>query len=201
MNDTACDPLSAATAGLGGMLSTIPYTLPLLPKLNSTILSSITPTSPSYPFYHTSNPRIFSFISDHWLALASPIIVYWVLSLAFHALDVAQIPYFESKRIHESPEVLSRNKATVMQVVNAVVLQQVIQTILGFFWMDAEPSQHEMWKDDLQEMAKLSGVVGQAVVLILGERTGQSLLMKHGKDIVSWTYWWGVPLVQFYLAL
>lgn len=88
-----------------------------------------------------------------------------------------------------------------MQVVNAVVLQQVIQTILGFFWMDAEPSQNEMWNDDLQEMAKLGGVVGQAVVLVLGDRTGQSLLMKHGKDIVSWTYWWGIPLAQFYAAL
>lgn len=202
MNVSGPDLLSGVTPDASIMLSAMPYTIPFLPRLNSTLIASITPTSPSYPFYHTANPRYFSFISDHWLALASPIIVYWVLSLGFHLLDLAQLPYFESKRIHESQEVLSRNKATVMQVVNAVVLQQVIQTILGYFWMDVEPSSpSDMWKDHLQEMNKLSGVVGQAVVLVLGDRTGQSVLAKHGKSLVSWTYWWGIPLIQFYFAL
>jgi sphinganine C4-monooxygenase len=184
------------------MLSTIPYTIPLLPRLNSTLLASMTPTSPSYPIYHSAKTNIVPFFSDHWLALISPIVVYWVLSLAFHVLDVAQIPYFESKRIHESQEVLSRNKASVMQVINAVVLQQVIQTILGYFVMDVEETAHQLvWKDHMQEMEKLTGVVGQAVVLVLGDRTGKSLLMNYGKELVSWTYWWGIPLVQFYLAL
>ena len=179
--------------------------LSLLPQqgFNSTLLSTMTPTSIQAPFYHTSNPHLLSWLSDRYLALAGPVLGYWVLSFVFHLIDTAQLPYFESKRIHESPEVLSRNKATVLQVVRAVAVQQVLQTILGYVWLedDATIFKREVNRDHLGDMASLVPSVANMTILALGQRTGETVLKTHGADLVRWTYWWGIPSLRMLFAL
>jgi sphinganine C4-monooxygenase len=175
----------------------------LLPPLNSTLLPSLTPHVLHPPIYHTTSPSILSFISDKHLSLFAPIFLYWALSLAFYAIDLAQFPYFERLRIHESPEVLARNKATVLDVVKAVVFQQVVQTALGLCWLESEEDilRREVYMDHLDEMSKLAPVVGRLLVLLLGQRTADNVIQSHGKDVVQWVYWWGIPAVQLLFAL
>lgn len=179
--------------------------LALLPQqdYNTTLLSTITPTSLQPPFYHTVRPHLVSWMSDRYLALAGPVIAYWVLSLVFHAIDTAQIPYFEKRRIHESPEVLARNKATVWQVVKAVVVQHTLQTILGVLWLedDATILKREVYRDHLGDMASLAPSVANLTILALGNRTGEALLKSHGMDIVRWIYWWGIPCARMLFGL
>jgi len=179
--------------------------LSLLPQqgFNTSLLVNMTPTSIQAPFYHTDNPHLLSWISDRYLALAGPVIGYWVLSIIFHFIDTAQLPYFESKKIHESPEVLARNKATVLQVVRAVAVQQVLQTILGYVWLedDATIYKREVMKDHLGDMASMVPTIANLTILALGQRTGESVLKSHGPDIVRWMYWWGVPALRMLFAL
>jgi sphinganine C4-monooxygenase len=179
--------------------------LSLLPQqgFNTTLLSTMTPTSLQAPFYHAARPHLLSWISDRYLALAGPVIAYWVLSFIFHLIDTAQLPYFESKRIHESPEVLARNKATVGQVVKAVFVQQVLQTILGYVWLEDNETilKREVNVDHLGGMAGMVPAVANLTILALGQRTGEQVLKTHGADLVRWTYWWGLPIIRMLFAL
>jgi sphinganine C4-monooxygenase len=173
------------------------------PLTNTTLLSIITPKSLQPPIYHTVRPSLLPNISDKYLSLALPILIYWSFSLVFHLLDTAKIPYFEKRRIHESPEVLSRNRATVKQVVTAVMWQQVIQTALGMVWLEEDEVilKREVFRDNLGGMAGLAPKVGGLVLLLLGDRTGERVLRENGANIVRWVYWWGIPIAQMFLAL
>ncbi|KAJ5359696.1 uncharacterized protein N7496_012109 [Penicillium cataractarum] len=69
-------------------------------------------------------------IPDNVLSLILPIIAYWGLSMVYHFIDVNG--YFEEYRLHTPAEVLKRNKVTRWEVVRDVILQQVIQTVVGY---------------------------------------------------------------------
>lgn len=187
-------------------MTTIPFPIRLLPDLlatrNSTILAHITPTTLRPPFYHTFAPSLLPFISDKYLSIAVPVIVYWLLSLIFLAIDNAQIPYFEARRIHESPEVLKRNKATIGQVVRAVVVQHTIQTLMGMAWFEDDQTilKREVYVDHVAKMANMAPKVANALLLILGPRSGEQVLLKHGQELVRFWYWWGYPIAQFFFA-
>lgn len=76
-------------------------------------------------------------MSDSASALVGPILVYWVYSLFFHFLSKAEIPWVERYRIHD-PEEMTKNKVSVKDVIQGVVFQQVLQTILGFLVLESE---------------------------------------------------------------
>lgn len=170
---------------------------------NSTMLSTIIPTALHAPFYHTTRPNLLPFMSDKHLSLAAPVLAYWLYSFFFHFLDTAQFSYFEKRRIHDSPEVLARNKVTVTQVIKAVILQHVIQTVLGIFWLEDDEAifRREVMKDHLAAMSNLSPWVADGVLLVLGRRVGEQVLKRNGEAIVRWMYWWGIPALQMLLAL
>lgn len=85
---------------------------------NSTLLELIGPSSPaSTPFYFVaSRPSLLPGISDRYLSVAIPVVIYWVLGGLFFWLDKMEFPYFEARRIHESAEVERRNRVTMPQV-------------------------------------------------------------------------------------
>ncbi|KAJ5764793.1 hypothetical protein N7520_004352 [Penicillium odoratum] len=85
---------------------------------------------PPLPSYTLSvRQPVLAPIPDNVLALALPIIAYWVMSMLYHFFDV--YGYFEQYRLHTPAEVLKRNRVTRWEVVRDVILQQVIQTIAG----------------------------------------------------------------------
>lgn len=88
-------------------------------------------------------------IPDGVLSLLAPVVAYWTYSMFFHMIDVYELA--EKFRIHPSEEEKSRNKATLTEVLKDVVLQHVIQTVVGYAFYRWEPKSttghelYEMW--------------------------------------------------------
>jgi sphinganine C4-monooxygenase len=77
----------------------------------------------------TPLPSLIPSIPDAWTLLALPIVTYWSLSLLFHWIDIND--FLARYRLHTPEEVLNRNHVTRFEVVRDVIVQQVIQTIVG----------------------------------------------------------------------
>jgi sphinganine C4-monooxygenase len=84
-------------------------------------------------------PPLIPWISDAYLALALPVIAYWVVSGFFHYIDVYDL--FPQYRLHTPAEVLKRNHVSRWDVFRDVIIQQVIQTVFGVVMslIDDEP--------------------------------------------------------------
>jgi len=77
----------------------------------------------------------------------APVIAYWVYSTFFHIIDVYELA--EKYRIHPSEEEQARNKASLSEVLKDVVLQHVIQSVVGygFYRLDPMPvTGHELYQ-------------------------------------------------------
>jgi sphinganine C4-monooxygenase len=98
-----------------------PYDLPPLPAYT---LQPLPPLIPGFP--------------DVYLALALPVIAYWAVSMFFHCVDEWDL--FPQYRLHTPAEVLKRNHVSRWDVFRDVILQQVIQTVVGLAlaWLEPE---------------------------------------------------------------
>ena len=74
-------------------------------------------------------PSLIPGIPDQYLALALPVIAYWAVSMLFHTID--QFDLFPQYRLHTPAEVLKRNPVSRWDVFRDVIIQQVVQTIVG----------------------------------------------------------------------
>ncbi|KAG6131660.1 hypothetical protein E4U38_003837 [Claviceps purpurea] len=108
---------------------------PLLAMANETLFDAALPALPSYTL--ESRGDFFPWISDFWLSLVSPIIVYWAASLLFHLLDTLDL--FPQYRLHTPEEITRRNHASRYEVARDVVLQQIIQVVTGAVLAMTEP--------------------------------------------------------------
>ncbi|KAG5645720.1 hypothetical protein DXG03_005415 [Asterophora parasitica] len=145
------------------------------------------------PFYYIYETRLIDSVPDHYLALAAPVVAYWSLSLVFHFLDISGWKWLDKYRIHDSAEVQSRNRATRSEVVWAVLLQQLIQTVLGLFWLndEAEAANHA------ESMQAIAGHLQPLVLSAVGQKEAGPVLA----DLVYYVYWWGIPTCQFLCAM
>jgi sphinganine C4-monooxygenase len=84
-------------------------------------------------------PPLLPFISDQHLSLTLPIIAYWAYSGVFHFLDMQTWPFLDKYRIHPAEEILKRNKATRLEVVRDVLIQQLGQVIVQVLVFTFEP--------------------------------------------------------------
>jgi sphinganine C4-monooxygenase len=163
--------------------------------------NTIVPPNGTFPFYFSQNPSILPGISDKTLSIISPFVAYWVYSLLFHALDTwgANSAWLDRYRIHESAEVRSRNLVTKWQVVLAVLLQQVFQTILGVLFVEGEESASV---DHTAKMTGLSPILVQSTLLWLGNPyVAQARLEYWGSTALHFIYWWAIPTAQILFAL
>jgi len=85
------------------------------------------PPLPSYTL--TPRPSLFPLVPDNYMSLLLPIIAYWAFSMIFHFIDTRD--YFPQYRLHTPAEVLKRNHVSRYEVVRDVIIQQVIQTVVG----------------------------------------------------------------------
>lgn len=171
-------------------------------SLNDAALASqpyelVPTTSLKYPFYHVERNRLVPSMADKDLSMLVIFLVYWVVSLTFHYLDVAQIPFFEKYRIHEPEEVKRKNRVSRTHVVLAVLVQQALQTALGVL---AETEVDLSKVDHRRALLVYGEWVSKAAFLLLGPGLGSKLLRSCGAELTSWMYWWGVPIVQFFFA-
>ncbi|KAI4086854.1 MAG: hypothetical protein LQ344_007217 [Seirophora lacunosa] len=93
---------------------------------------------PPLPDYQiVLQPSLLPPIPDKLLTLIFPIAAYWGLSMLFHWIDTRD--YFPQYRLHTPAEVSSRNKVSRWEVVRDVVIQQVVQTAVGWLLGMTEP--------------------------------------------------------------
>ncbi|KAF2443224.1 sphinganine hydroxylase-like protein Sur2 [Karstenula rhodostoma CBS 690.94] len=111
-------------------------------------------------------PPLLSWISDEALAAALPVIVYWVVSLTYHLIDVYDL--FSKYRLHTPAEVLKRNHVTRYEVFRDVIIQQVIQTFaaLALSWWD-EVAQIGKADHDIAWYAQKLRLAQRAVPVVL----------------------------------
>jgi sphinganine C4-monooxygenase len=161
---------------------------------------TILPPNGTVPFYSSYEPSLLPWLSDKGLSLAAPVAVYWILSLFFHALDVwgEHWAWLRPYRIHESAEVKSRNLVSKSSVVIGVLLQQIMQTILGALFLEEAAQTVDHWA----RMREWSPILVQSSLLYMSDPLrAQQFLQAWGPSIIHFVYWWFVPALQLLWAL
>ncbi|KAI0028130.1 sphingosine hydroxylase [Vararia minispora EC-137] len=149
------------------------------------------------PFYFSAAPEYIPGISDHYLSIFAPIVIHWAVAGFFHALDCSEADWIVRHRIHESAEVKSRNRVSRLEVLRAVIFQQVVQMSLAYFWMDSAPHHVE----PRAEMSILAGRMYLALGKLVGQGAAYAFMKAGGPDMVWAMYWWIIPVVQFFIAM
>lgn len=103
--------------------------------VNHSLFDTALPPLPEYTL--VPMPDFFPWISDFWLSLVAPVVVYWVLSLTFHMVDVLDL--FPQYRLHTPEEITKRNHASRYEVARDVIFQQLIQIATGVLLAMTEP--------------------------------------------------------------
>ncbi|KZT70735.1 hypothetical protein DAEQUDRAFT_688586, partial [Daedalea quercina L-15889] len=155
--------------------------------------------STNQPFYYSPRAHLFDWCPDHLFALAIPVIAYWVSSTFFHILDISEWKWLDKYRIHESSEVKSRNLVTRAEVIRAVLLQQVVQTAIGFFWMEQKSS--GMLVDHVGNMLQLEPTLAGVLARTLGDKMGARVLDRDGAQLLYATYWWAIPVAKLIFGM
>ena len=151
------------------------------------------------PSYYSSSPRAVSFVNDKYLSLAAPVIAYWVSSFAFHMLDVLQLPATEKYRLHPPQEVAKRNLVGVGRVLAMVVLQHVLQTVLGILVVEDTPHTATE-RTDVHVVPDVLGVYRTLEQLVGHVVTPSAQLQNILLRIAIALYWWTIPWLQFWFA-
>lgn len=95
------------------------------------------PPLPSYKLVPVQS--LISYIPDFYLSLILPIAAYWIVSMFFHFIDV--MDFWPQYRLHTPVEILKRNHVSRYEVARDVVIQQVIQTVVGAILGLTEPEE------------------------------------------------------------
>jgi sphinganine C4-monooxygenase len=126
------------------------YDLPPLPSY------SLAPVKPLVPF-----------IPDLWLSLILTFAAYWAASMFFHYIDVYDI--WPQYRLHTPAEILSRNHVSRYEVARDVIIQQIIQTIVGVALGLSEPPEMTGKENyDISRWATRLRIAQRALPQILG---------------------------------
>jgi sphinganine C4-monooxygenase len=167
--------------------------------MNRTFISSLSSTDGiahyacPVPWYSTSS-LLFG-VSDIIIVLLAPPIVFWVTAGFYAVLDGLSWQWIERYRIHDSAEAASRNLASRSHVVRFVLLQQLIQTLFAYWWIEDQPLvakaahclQVQRWT--LAASPVLERIFGPAAA------HAWSLPLAYS------SYWWVVPLIQLLVAM
>ncbi|KAF1811467.1 sphingolipid hydroxylase [Eremomyces bilateralis CBS 781.70] len=134
-------------------------------NISSNPLASELPPLPSYTI--NPLPPLIPGVPDAYIALALPVIGYWVVSGIFHFIDIYDL--FPQYRLHTPAEITSRNKVGRWEVFRAVIIQQVIQTVVGlmFSWTDP-PAMYGKEDYDVAVWAQRIRLAQRAVPAVLG---------------------------------
>ena len=132
--------------------------------LNSSLAFDLPPL-PSYELRPL--PSLIPWFNDKYLALAMPIIAYWVVSGLFHIIDTLDL--FPQYRLHVPAEILKRNHASRWEVFRDVILQQIIQTLVGVTLEYIEgPDMHGREEYDIAVWAQRLRILQKGIPVVLG---------------------------------
>lgn len=164
--------------------------------------ASLVPDGPlSYPLYYSQKSSLLPFVTDKTLSLFLPIICYWIFSGFYMLLDRSSHPWLEAHRIHESAESKkSRNLASPLAVARSVLIQQALQIVVTL--IAVKDDDKPIWPEDHRVgMSWIAPYVAKTVLFVLGPSPGSRALAAYGKPMVYFTYWYGVPILQYSLGM
>ena len=172
-----------------------------LPAMNATFLDApqLRYLSTHTPLYYSPKASLVSWLPDNLLALAAPIVAYWVLSIFFHIFDMSEWKWLDRFRIHESEEVKARNLVTRTEVVVAVIFQHIVQTAIGLLWVEDKPAGAQV--DHLANMVQMAPYLEWVATWILGQEAAAQLLVSRGAEGLYTIYWWAIPATKFFLGM
>ncbi|KFA65454.1 hypothetical protein S40285_00482 [Stachybotrys chlorohalonatus IBT 40285] len=104
---------------------------------NQTLFDTALPPLPTYSL--TPQGDLLPFITDMYLSLALPVVVYWIVSMFFHVIDVYD--FFPQYRLHTPEEISRRNRVTRYEVARDVIIQQALQVFTGALLAMTEPQE------------------------------------------------------------
>lgn len=123
---------------------------------------------PPLPAYTLSPVQpLISSLPDSWLCLIVPVAIYWVASMFFHLIDVYDV--WPHHRLHTPAEILKRNHVSRYEVARDVIIQQIIQTVVGAVLNLTEP-EDMMGKEeyDIASWATRLRIAQRALPQLLG---------------------------------
>ncbi len=132
---------------------------------NHSLFDTSLPPLPEY----TLTPQLdqFSWISDVWLNILAPVVVYWIVSMGFHFIDTCD--FFPQYRLHTPEEILRRNHVSRYEVARDVIIQQIIQIVTGAMLAYTEPIEMVGKADyDVAVWAQRLRVAQRAIPQMLG---------------------------------
>lgn len=139
-------------------------------------------------------------ISDQILILIAPIIEYWIVSLAFHLLDVSGWDSLEKYRVQPSAEILKKNLATKREVVETVMKMQILQTAFGYMWVrlvDGDP----IIPNYAVEMREMELLWVNRLASWFGTHFAAEFMRMSGVNLGYVMYWWVYPLGQLAIGM
>jgi len=90
---------------------------------------------------------------------------------------------------------MSRNTVTRTRVILAVILQHVIQTVLGYLFLE-----EDLFVDHHRAVEGLSQNIWTFAIRLFGSRAAAQNWSRRGEQVVYFMYWWGIPMAQFVYA-
>lgn len=156
----------------------------------------------AHPIYYSTAPSLLPALSDPLLTVLAPLPAYWLTSGLFQLLDLSSAPWLRRHRIHDSAEVAARNRASRLDVLCAVVLQQVLQTALALAWV-SEPLARADHPEAMRGIARALLALLEPL-LGLGAFDGAAdadAAMTVVAPLAYVLYWWAIPAARLLLAM
>lgn len=150
------------------------------------------------PWYYIDRPSILPWLTDAQVTTINAVVCYWVFCSLFHVLDVSGWRWLEKYRIHPTGEE-TRNRVTRTHVLLAVLGQQVLQSMLAWWWLEEKPCGSDI--DHVGEMLKLAAPLSRLVAFFLGQEDGARLLATRGAMGLYTLYWWAIPVVKLFFGM
>jgi len=104
-------------------------------SFNYTSISSDLPPLPAYTLKPVQ--PLLPWVSDICVSATLPVIAYWILSMVFHYIDVKDL--FPHYRLHTPAEITARNHVSRYEVARDVIIQQILQIVVGALLGVTEP--------------------------------------------------------------
>jgi sphinganine C4-monooxygenase len=130
-----------------------------------------------------SRPPLFPFIGDQHLPYVLPQIVYWLIGISFHYMEVNGL--CSSYKLHTPAEFLKRNRVTRTQVVRTALTQQFFMCVFGYLMSEKAELTHThaygvaVWANRLRVVPRMipvllrvSGVDNQKLGIQIGGNFG-----------------------------
>jgi len=155
-----------------------------------------------YPFYHSKRNELFPGCPDPRLALILPIIIYWVVSLSYHALDHSGWEWIDKYRVQPAEDADKKNLVTKSEVIRTVLKMQGIQALLGAIWQIFFKNKNVVIKytNHTVEVQKVGAIVAKWLVKAAGENTASDIMATHGEQLTYYVYWWAGPIVRLVIG-